>query len=61
VSADDGLGQLLINKRVLLKTSGSVVPILLVTPNLCVYVCNSIRASVSGPPDPSCPVVYFNH
>jgi len=28
---------------------------------MCVYVCNSIRASVSGLPDPSCPVVYFNH
>jgi len=29
---------------------------------MCVglYVCNSIRASVSGLPDPSCPVVSFN-
>jgi len=25
------------------------------------YVCNSIRASVSGLQDPSCPVVSFNH
>jgi len=28
---------------------------------MCVYVCNSIRASVSGLLDPSCPVVSFNH
>jgi len=28
---------------------------------MCVYVCNSIMASVSGLPDPSCPVISFNH
>jgi len=28
---------------------------------MCVYVCNSIRASVSGLPDHSCPVISFNH
>jgi len=28
---------------------------------MCGYVCNSINASVSGLPDPSCPVVSFNH
>jgi len=28
---------------------------------ICVYICNSIRASVSGLLDPSCSVVSFNH